>query len=603
MTETLDFFRNVQIFFYVATIFSLVVGWFMAGAWFLVMAFLGNSIFALQTQAAIVLLGWLWVIAGPIAPILYYKDRRRQEARQQAVSHQPESPPVRRIPADRPAFRLASIVGMDDFKAKTREAIASVKAFAEGKSKPSNGILLYGPPGCGKTMMAEAIAGDLGMDIIKVDIGKIQSRWIGQTNEQIQAAFDDAITHGNCVLFFDEVDSLLRARSSVSAGTDTEPLKNVNTMLTNTAKIHDKWHGVVFVAATNHYDLLDDTAIRDGRIDHKIEVPPPDKAARESLLTKFLAAGRSTQIAFEEGVVSRAARRWEGFSVARIKAVAERAAKMAGEEGTRRVSFNLVMRALRKVQGSYGDLLAENTMTLSELAFDPVIRSELKALATRLIDIERIESLGGSVPKGVLFHGAPGTGKTATAKALAKTAGWAFLQTSGNALLHDPESFDKLVAKAQDLRPCILFIDEADDILQDRGMSGAYGKSAANRLLQLMDGNKPLHDIMFVAATNNPEILDDAALRGGRFSEAFKFEKPSQETTLELVRCWMVEKKTTPFAPEFTPEAVVQMFAMKNLELAPADIRDRCQKAVNYAITRSDNPQVMLDDLWRVLTR
>lgn len=493
----------------------------------------------------------------------------------------------------KPAFSFKDVEGMTGLKAQLLEAVA------KNKSDMKNGILFSGDPGNGKTFIAEALAGELNYKFMPITIADIKSRWSGQTTEQLKAVFNAASNCGPVVLFFDECDSMLRDRSGMMGsdpgGASGDALGTANAFLTGIVDIRRN-KNVIVMAASNYRDQLDAAATRDGRFDFKIEIPNPDREARLGLLNKF-----SKGVTYEDGVLDRLVKRWEGFSVVRIRSIAEKISDNAKAQGRTAVGVKDAMAALRSIQGSLGESLPEDTPKLTDMHFDEAERKKLMSLAKRMENIEEVERMGGQVPKGILFSGPPGTGKTAVAKALAMTSGWAFLSTSGNQLLSAPEEFIKILNKARDLRPCIVFIDESDDVLMDRA-SNPYGKSATNRLLAEMDGTKQLNDIMFVAATNHPDSLDSAAVRGGRFSERYEFKKPEDDTVLLMVREWIDARRvTTPFHAEFKPETVA-----KFLEgLAPADIKDKLQQAVNTGVGRmlSDGgvEQIMLSDLQAVM--
>jgi transitional endoplasmic reticulum ATPase len=490
--------------------------------------------------------------------------------------------------ASHPSIQFANVSGMADLKAKLMDA------FNIHKKEGKNGILFSGDPGNGKTFIAEAFAGEIGWKFLTITGADITSKWVGQSTEQLAAAFRAAKRDAPVVLFFDEVDSILKDRGSMS-GNNAEEVKLVNTFLTEVVNMR-RIKGVLVIAATNYPEQLDRAAIREGRFDFKIEIDNPDMEARLGLMRQFIGKGMS----FEPGVEERIARRWEGFSVSRIRSVMEQLTRNLKDDKQKTASLRAVMAALREVQGSAGTKLLEGTKGLRELHFDDEQRTNLLSLASRLENIDEVEAMGGTVPKGVLFEGPPGTGKTAVAKALAKDSGWAFLSTSAQALLSEPDELDHIVKKAMDLRPCIVFIDEADDLLQDRS-TNAWGKAATNKLLALMDGNTALHDILFIAATNFADTLDAAAVRGGRFSERFEFKKPDENTVVMLVRQFMTEKSTAKFASDFTPEAVAEILTGHS----PADIKDILQKAINAAVGRklsgaAEEAIIRIDDVTMV---
>lgn len=439
-----------------------------------------------------------------------------------------------------------------------------------------NGILLHGEPGNGKTFIAEALAGELKLPFLPVSFGDMASKWVGQTTEQAMGIFNDAEAQAPCVLFIDEVDSVFIDRSSVS-NSDSEAPKTLNAILTRMVKLRDK--GVLLVAATNFIDKLDAASVREGRFDFKIEVPPPDFDARMGILNgvfKSISANRIDQEA-----LARVGKRWEGYSVSRIRAIADEALLRLKSGEIDKLTYDVLGDCLRKIQGTLGDRLPEDTPTLKELVLDPVMRDRLAGIAFRMMNVEQIESMGGSVPNGVLFSGPPGTGKTLGARALAKTTGWAFIKVSGQELVNDPASIDKMLKRAKDIRPCIVFIDEADDILADRRMS-PMSKPATNRLITAMDGaGGKVKDVLFVAATNAPDIMDEAALRGGRFTEKVEFGLPGEAAVSEFVKQWMEDAKM-PLANCVTEESVTELLLGQSL----ANIREVLQLAVNEAIIR-----------------
>lgn len=476
------------------------------------------------------------------------------------------------------------VMGMEDLKKRLLDAHAAIKA--EGK----NGILLTGDPGNGKTFIAEALAGELGLPFMPITFGDVASKWVNQTTEQVVAAFDSAVAAAPCLMFLDELDSLLKDRNRASDGY-AEQMQTTNAILTKLVDVRGS--GVVIVAASNFPDMLDRAATREGRFDFKIEVPPPDYEARMGLLGAYLAKG----LAYANGVRERIAKRWEGFSNVRIRTVVEFCSKEVKKQGRREVEFTDLAEALREVQGTAGVRLPEDTKPLDALSFPEREKAVLQGLAQRMIDIDEVERLGGTVPKGVLFFGPPGTGKTATAKGLAKSSGWAFLPTTGQELLGSPEKVDEILKKAADIRPCIVFIDEADDVLQDRA-ANPFSKASTNKLLAAMDGVTALPDIMFIAATNHPDVLDAAAVRGGRFSEKIEFRLPDDVTVQAFVAEWLHGKKDTPFGADFSVDLVAKRLSGVSL----ADAQERLQQAINHATPKLlKGGQVGLDDLEAVL--
>jgi transitional endoplasmic reticulum ATPase len=289
----------------------------------------------------------------------------------------------------------------------------------------------------------------------------------------------------------------------------------------------------------------------------------------------------------EDEVVKAVAVRWNGFSVKRILAVTEELPTyMKGQGGRKAVEFSDFMGALRQLQGQRG-AKPENVKPLADLLLSADTREALDLIAGRMADPEHTEKHGGTLPTGVLFSGFPGTGKTATAKALAAEIGWAFLPSTGAELARDPKKLEALYAKAKDLRPAIIFIDEADELLRSREFSGST--DATNKLLTLMDGvGDRVRDVVWIAATNHPDTIDSALLRGGRFTEKVRFELPDEEAMAKFVDRWIAVRKVQ-LAPDLPPEHVVKMLGQQSIANAEAAL----QAAVNRAVARRTTPVVV----------
>lgn len=456
---------------------------------------------------------------------------------------------------------------MQAIKERLLAAGQEVIQGANSGHPPRNGLLLTGKPGNGKTYLAEALAGELNLPFLTLTYGDVASKWIGDMPARLPVAFQEARARAPCVLFFDEVDSLLSSRET--ANMDGDSHKAVNIMLTELVDIRGT--GVVVVAATNHLDRLDSAAVREGRFDFKIEIPPPDAPARRHLIRSHargpLAASALTV----------ATERWAGFSVARITAIMNEVNRRPNR--SQAISYDDLQVALRTLQGRSGRF-PENTPTLDHLVLSSEARTRLESLAHRMARIVDIEAMGGSVPHGVLFYGPPGTGKTLCARSLAKTAQWAFLPVSGLDLLSNPERIDEILDEASELRPCVVFIDEADDVLADRRMS--QSSVVTNKLLSAIDGSAGrIPDVLFIAATNHPEAMDAAALRGGRFTEKLTFDLPDQATVLDYLTQWQQRSKARMATEVSLPDTAHQLAGQPL-----ANIQEILQMAVNLAIGR-----------------
>jgi len=535
---------------------------------------------AVLSLAAINAYTYLFVLTGAKTNLYSPKAKASNTGHKQDA----ENKSAVQYPAVVARFNFSNVAGMADLKAKLLKAGKQI--LDKNNADPKNGVLFHGDPGNGKTFFAEALAGELKLKFISATFGNIVSQWVGETTQRAMKVFDDAEAQAPCMLFLDEIDSVFVDRGSIK-NADSEAPKTLNAILTRLVDIRKK--GVVVVAATNFLDKLDPASIREGRFDYKIEITNPDFDARKSLLTKAL-----KQVKIDDNTLESLARRWEGYSVSRIMAIGDAARDIAMTEGLKTVDFELMMEALRSIQGTKGDKIPESVPTVDGLFLTDPMRARMNNLIERMVNIEEVEKFGGNAPNGVLFHGPAGTGKTLGAMVMAKSANWSFIQTTGNALLSNPDEIDNIMKRAKDIRPCLIFIDEGDDVLADRNSS--MTKSVTNRLLSVMDGagGRP-KDILFVAATNYPEMIDSAMLRGGRFTEKIEFSLPDLKTISDYVRNW-IDSTKAPLSDDFTVDNVANIVRGQSL----ANVKVILQGSINESIgklSKDKNARVDLNDL------
>jgi transitional endoplasmic reticulum ATPase len=461
-----------------------------------------------------------------------------QAAQPQAATNAPVEDYSTPVKAMQAKINFTNIFGMQAVKDKLLEPgqlIIAERLQRPGTESPANGILLHGEPGNGKTVFAEALAGELKVPFVQLTYGDVSSKWVGEMPRLISNCFAFAKQHAPCVFFIDEIDSFIRSRDA--AGSNEESLKITNTLLTEIVNLRDS--RVVLIGATNYLANLDGAAIREGRFDYKVEITPPDEEARIGIIEKGVAK-HAQHLNVDRSAMLSVAKRWNGFSVSRLLAVVKALPRYAKDKNLTDIGHAEWMGTLREVQGRNGRV-PKNTKSLAELILDASTREALNMVASRLKDVSRIESLGGTLPSGVLFHGPSGTGKTAAARALAKEVGWAFLAVSGPDLIADREKISKIYAEAKDIRPTLIFIDEADDALRNRQYSST--PDLTNRMLVLMDGaEEQVKDVVFIAATNNPEQIDPALLRAGRFTEKVGFMPPPSDQIPRFVSNWLKGK-------------------------------------------------------------
>ena len=485
----------------------------------------------------------------------------------------------------KPSIRFADIYGNSLIKERLRTAGKTV--LERSTNEPRNGILLFGETGNGKTVFAEALAGELKVPLLKLSHSDVASEFVGQRTVHIRAAFEQAIRSAPCLFFIDEIDSFLESRSASQGSNVKEDRDVVNAFLTLMVEI--RRHKVILMAATNHMDRLDGAGIREGRFDFKVEITPPDAEARIGLLKAGIKKNLP-KVRIDSSLLESVAKRWNGFSVKRILAVTEELPDYLLRQGSALtdVSYDDFMGALRSIQGRRG-VIPENVKPLKDLVLTEQTREMIVQITARLNDPEYTESHGGTLPTGVLFYGPPGTGKTATAKAIAQDIQWGFLPVTGADMARYPTALEKTYAKAKEIRPCLIFVDEADELLKNRDYSSST--DATNKLLTLMDGvSDRVKDVVWIAATNNPDMIDPALLRSGRFTEKVVFDLPSDDLLVKHVEQWLATRKVQ-LARGLQVTAIAQTLQQQSI----ANTEGVLQAALNRAIGRRESSVVVTE--------
>lgn len=419
-----------------------------------------------------------------------------------------------------PDFTFHDLKGMNELKVSIVEACKLITSEWRSGSMGKNGILLYGEPGNGKTAFGRAIAGSYRLPFFEIKAANITSQWIGETSRAITESFDFVKRNAPCVLMLDEIDSLI---TELDRNSNNNQRDIRNTMLTELIDIRN--FDVFVIGATNYFDKLSGAAVREGRFDFKIEVKSPDLEARSAIIRQMIASP------VDDVLLNIVSKRYAGFSVKRIMSIAGEAERLA-EGGA--IQIEHFTAGLRKIQGSFGNALRD-VPGLSELSFNANLRSDIEDLVMELSAVDQL-LLNRSTPfKGALFVGPAGTGKTAVAKSIAKETKWAFLDVSAPDILADFSLMEETYRKAKDLRPCVVFIDEATELIKERTISSHA--THTNKLLTIIDGfGEAIPDVVFMAATNHGDDVDEAVAR--RLYRRINFELPDISTRRDVILNW-----------------------------------------------------------------
>ena len=413
---------------------------------------------------------------------------------------------------------------------------------------PPKGVLLHGPPGTGKTMIAKAVATETNAHFKSINGPEIISKYYGESEKQLREIFDEAAENAPAIVFIDEIDSICPKREDVTGEVERRVVAQMLTLM-------DGMHGrdnVVVIGATNRRDALDPALRRPGRFDREIEIGVPDREGRSEIMDVHT---RQMPIA-DDFDIAWVLDNTYGFVGADLAALVREAAMRALRRYLPEIDLEeetLPPEVLEKMEVCMDDFkeairdiepsaLREIYVEVPEVGWDEVgglleVKDRLKeSVEWPLTKPELFEHFGIKPPRGIVLFGAPGTGKTLLAKAIANEAQANFISIKGPEMIskwvgESERAIREIFKKAKQSSPSIIFLDEFESIASMRsGGSASEGSDVGNRvvnqLLASMDGVESLDGVIVVAATNRPEMIDPALLRSGRFERVLHVPPP-----------------------------------------------------------------------------
>ncbi|AWB27868.1 AAA family ATPase [Halococcoides cellulosivorans] len=461
-----------------------------------------------------------------------------------------------------PGRDFDDVGGMNDLKATLRERVIrplrSPGQYQRYGLGATDGVLLYGPPGCGKTYMAGAVAGELGFNFIEVGPTDFASKWVGQAPQNVENVFEAAREHSPCIVFIDEIDAVAGDRSSDMTNSEQQM---VNQLLTELQSDNDD---VVVIGATNYLDDIDDAILRSGRFDERIEVPPPDPAAREEIFALHLPDRKTT-----DGIdLDAAVTATEGYASSDVELVAELAARHAMAAGDP-VDSGHVAAAIEETTTSLtgwlhrydhiglgedssvaqpdGTNLPAAEVVESDLAttFDdvPGMNDQKRALVERLIEPlanpDAYADHDVDVVDGVVLYGPPGCGKAALTRALAGELGLPLIELGPETLVErddaDPgEVVDELCAIARANAPSVLHVEALETLAPTDARQATLGHHLASALRAIESA-----DVVVVGTTSDLTSVENEVLATGVFDDRIEVPAPDRDTRQAVLEAWI----------------------------------------------------------------
>jgi transitional endoplasmic reticulum ATPase len=472
--------------------------------------------------------------------------------------------------------------------------------------EPPKGVLLHGPPGCGKTLLARAVANESEANFYSINGPEIMSKFYGESEARLREIFQQAQQNSPSIIFIDELDAIAPKREEVTGEVERRVVAQLLALMDGLGGRGN----VIVIGATNRPSALDPALRRPGRFDREIEIGVPDKQGRNEILQIHT---RGMPLA-QDVDLKKLADMTHGYTGADSASLARETAMKALRRYLPEINLEeerIPPSVLEKMEIRMEDFVnayKEITPTAMREVYIEVptvhwtdiggleeVKQELReAVEWPIKNPEVFERMGIRPPKGIMLSGPPGCGKTLLARGVATESEANFITIKG------PEVFSKWVGesekairevfrKARMAAPAVIFFDEFDSLVPRRGMGYADSgvtERVISQLLTELDGIMTLEDVVIIAATNRPDIVDPALLRPGRFDRLIYVPEPDEKARLEIFKLYT---KGMPLAKDVD---LVES-AAKSKGYSGADIDGLCREAAMNALRRDAKSSVV----------
>ena len=494
------------------------------------------------------------------------------------------------------------IGGLEEEIRKVREMIElpirHPELFIRIGIDPPKGVLLHGPPGTGKTLLAKAVAFETDAQFISISGPEIMSKFFGQSEENLRNIFNDAKKKAPTIIFIDELDSIASQREDGKGQVESRIVAQLLSLMDGLENRGE----IIIIGATNKINNIDSALRRPGRFDREIELGVPNIKGRSEILSIHV-RGMPLAIDVDLKII---AGKTHGFVGADIKALCKEAAMLAIREIIPNINLEdpVPQEILNNLEIKMKHFLeALNTIEPSALrevfftkpseqwkdigGLEDAKQQLIETIEWPLKYPQFYKYMRSKPPKGILLFGLPGTGKTLLAKALAHESEVNFISVKGPEVLskwvgESAKAVREIFRKAKTSAPCIIFFDEIDAIASKRSDSTGSRviEQVVAQLLTEMDGLEELNNVILLAATNRPDMLDPALLRSGRFGRHIEIPLPNKNSRKKIFEIYLDEK---PISKDVNLKSLIR----RTEGYSGADIEAICEEATLLTIRRA----------------
>ncbi|NAZ31519.1 MAG: CDC48 family AAA ATPase [Acidilobus sp.] len=478
-----------------------------------------------------------------------------------------------------PKVTYEDIGGLHEVIAKIRELVElplrHPELFQRLGIEPPKGILLYGPPGTGKTLLAKAVANESDAYFIAINGPEIMSKFYGESEQRLREIFEEAKKNAPAIIFIDEIDAIAPKRDEVIGEVERRVVAQLLALMDGL----EARGQVIVIGATNRPNALDPALRRPGRFDREIEVPMPDKQGRLEILQIHT---RHMPLA-EDVNLEELAEMTKGYTGADLAALAREAAMHALRRYLPEIDIEqerVPTEVLEKMVVTKADFLAafkeitpsglrEIEVEVPEVHWDDIgglenVKQELREVVEWPLKYPNtFKRLGIEPPRGILLFGPPGTGKTLLAKAVATESGANFIAIRGPELLskwvgESEKAVREVFRRARQYAPAVVFFDEIEAIASLRGsdVETDVTERVVSQLLTEIDGITGLENVVVIAATNRPDLVDPALLRPGRLEKLIYVPPPDEKGRLDILK---IHTRHVPLAEDVDLREIAKM--------------------------------------------